>query len=123
MCPTHPDAHYNIYTCSGSLQLLFWSLLNILIMLWASGVHSLSQMSHSGHPSLMLPLPTFISLSKLSQTLLHVYSHYPTLIYISLQCLFSPSPLVLLYPLPLPCPLPLIFAFLDYLWPHLCIYF
>jgi hypothetical protein len=62
------------------------------MMLLISGIHSLSQVSHSGHPLLMPPLPTFISHSHLSQTLPHVYIHHPTLIYMIQRRLFSPQP-------------------------------
>ena len=72
-------------------------------------MQSKSQMSHSGHPLLMPPFTTFISLSYLSKTLPHVYIHYSILIYIPQRCLFSPQPTCsFIYP---PCPLPLHFHF------------
>ena len=80
-------------------------------------MQSQSQVSHSGHPLLMLPFTTSISLSYLSKTLSHVYINYPILIYITRRRLFSPQPTgPFIYPSLSPTP-PFYF-FCTILWTH-----
>ena|ERR1700756_473851 len=80
-------------------------------------MRSQSQVSHSGHPLLMPPFTTFISLSYLSKTLSHVYIHYSIPIFIPQRRLFGPQPTgSFIYPSL--SPTPPFSLFLHYLWTH-----
>ena len=80
-------------------------------------MQSQGQVSHSGHPLLMPPFTTFISLSYLPKTFSHVYINYSILIYIPQRRLFSPQHSdSFIYPSL--SPTPPFSLFLHHLWTH-----